>query len=123
MRHTIQLSRIVALFAVTCGFSEAAISGVQVLGATNVQAAIGLEAPADSACRIEVSENPNYDPLVNDVNPALFNGGDMDSRVGNVADSGRRIFIVGSRSVDQAADSKWYSRALQTATVHYFRIR
>ncbi|MEP6538657.1 MAG: hypothetical protein ABJF23_25180, partial [Bryobacteraceae bacterium] len=123
MRHTIQRFRIVALFAATCGLSEAAISGVQVLGATNVQAAIAFEAPAGAACRVEVSENPSYAPLANDVNPALFNGADLDSRSGSVTDAGRRIFIAGSRSVDQAADSKWYSRALQTDTIHYFRIR
>ena len=93
------------------------------LGATNVQAAVGFEAPADVSCRIEVSENPNYDPLIHDVDPALFTGADLDSRTGNVVDAGRRIFMLGSRSVDQALDQKWYSRALQTDTLHYFRIR
>lgn len=93
------------------------------LGATNVQAAIGFEAPPEVSCRLEVSENPNYDPLINDVNPSLFTGADLDNRTGNVVDSGKRIFVAGSRSVNQALDQKWYSRALQTDTLHYFRIK
>ena len=88
-----------------------------------MQAAIGFQAPADVACRIEVSENPNYDALVHDVDPVLFTGADLDGRTGNVMDAGRRIFVAGSRSVNLGLDQKWYSRALQTDTLHYFRIK
>ena len=123
VRNTVQLFRILASFAAAGGVSQAAISSVQVLGATNVQAALSFQAPADVPCRLEASEHSNYQPLVNDVNPALFAGADLDSRNGNVVDSGSRIFVLGSRAVDQASDRKWYSRALQTDTVHYFRIR
>ena len=96
---------------------------VQVTGSTNVQALISYQSPVEAACTVEVSENRNFQPLVHDVDPGLYPGADLDSRSGNVSGGQSRLFIVGKRAVEKAADGKWYSRALQTDTLHYFRVR
>jgi uncharacterized protein (TIGR03437 family) len=108
------------LFAI--GGAQAAISGVQVAGATNVQAVISYQAPNDAGCTIEVSEDPSLRPPVNDVNPDLFPGSNLDTRDAALVNGASRWFVVGRRAVDLAADGKWYSRALQTDTAHYFAI-
>ena len=102
---------------------NAQISNVQVTGSTNVQSIVTWQSPSDAACTLEVSQDPSYRPLVPDVDPDLFPGADLDSRDGNISDGRSRVFVVGKRAVHQAADIKWYSRALQTETLHYFRIR
>src|SRR4051794_16634108 len=112
MRNTAPWLGTFVFLAASGGVSQAAISAVQISGVTNVQAAISFQAPADVRCRLEASEDPSYQPLVHDVNPALFTGSDLDNRTGNVVDGASRIFILGSRSVNQASDKKWYSRAL-----------
>jgi uncharacterized protein (TIGR03437 family) len=101
---------------------SAAISNVQVIGSTNVQSLIGYQAPDSGACTLEVSENPDFQPLVKDVDPSLFPGASSDSRPGNISQGAGRMFIAGKRGVDRASDGKWYSRALQADTPHYFRI-
>ena len=102
--------------------AQAAITDVNVVGATPTQAVISYTAPDASACTIRVSTSPTYSPLVNDVNPALFVGANLDSRIGSVADGRARTFVAGSRTAQMAADGKYYSRALQAVTLHYFQI-
>ncbi len=103
--------------------AQGAVSDVKIIGSTNVQSLLTYTSPDDSACTLEVSEQPSLRPLVNDVNPALFPGADSDARAGNLADGRTRVFVIGRRAVEQGADGKWYSRALQAETMHYYRIR
>lgn len=90
---------------------------------TSTQAVIFYTAPNDSACTLAVSESSSLSPLVHDVNPALFNGSDLDSRPGSVSEGRQRVVVVGKRVAEQAADGKFYSRALQAATMHWLRIQ
>jgi len=89
---------------------------------TPTQAIVRYTAPDSSPCRMEVSESPGYAPLVHDVDPVLFPGADMDAREGNVTAGLDRWFVVGKRTVEKGADGKRYSRALQAATNHYYRL-
>ncbi len=114
---------LVCAFFVFATAAEAAISGVSVSGSTNVQSLLTYQAPDNNACTVQVSESPDFKPLVNDVNPDLFPGADSDSRQESISDGARRVFAIGRRAVEQGADGKWYSRALQTNTMHYYRVR
>jgi uncharacterized protein (TIGR03437 family) len=111
------------VFLVFTSVAGAAISGVSVSGSTNVQSLLDYQAPDDSPCTVQVSERADFKSLVNDVNPDLFPGADSDSRQGNITDGARRVFVIGKRAVEQGAGGVWYSRALQTDTTHYYRIR
>jgi hypothetical protein len=95
---------------------------VQVVGATPTQAVLSYTAPDNNACAVAVSESSSLSPLVNDVNPALFTGANLDNRAGNVVSGQARVAVIGRRSADQANDGKFYSRALQAFTPHYFTI-
>jgi hypothetical protein len=88
----------------------------------------------------------NVGVLVDDLNPALFPGADQDSRPGNPNggysrgfDEGRRtpgspavvagqgslyhrIFVVGKRTAELAADGNRYTRALQANSRHHFTL-
>lgn len=108
----------------------AAITNVQVLETTAAQAVISYTAPGARACTVEVSESPTYAPLVHDVNPALFPGSNSDQREGALSLGRDRIFVVGRTGMGYfgsinpflATNKRRYSRALQVATLHYFRI-
>jgi hypothetical protein len=60
--------------------------------------------------------------LVHDLNTRLVAGADQDGRPGNVVNGRDRMFVIGARTAAKAADGRWYSRALQAATRHHFRI-
>jgi hypothetical protein len=105
--------------AVTC---HAQTFTVQVDGLSTTQAVLSYTAPNNSACRIRVSEQPGFAPLVHDVDPSLFSGADSDLRPGNLFQGTSRVVVIGKRSSELAADQKIYSRALQAYTTHYFRI-
>ena len=110
------------LFLVSVVSVQAGISSVNVVGSTNVQSVLSYQAPGSSSCTLEVSESPDYKPLVRDVDPATFPGADSDGRAGNLVDGSSRVFVIGRRAVEQGADGKWYSRALQANTLHYYRL-
>ncbi len=114
--------RAFVLFCIA-GLAQAGIGNVQVIGSTNVQAVLSYQSSIDGTCTLQVSEKPDFRPLVHDVNPVLFPGADSDARPGNVSNGRNRIFVVGRRAVAQAADKKWYSLALQVDTVHYYQIQ
>ena len=103
--------------------AHAAISNVQVVATTNVQAILSYEAPtATGPCRLKLSEKASFEPAVHDVNPALFPGADQDTGAGSLLSGTTRIFVVGKRAVDRGSDGKWYSRALQADAPHFYRI-
>lgn len=100
----------------------AAITDLRVAGSTPTRVVIAYTAPDASACSVEASKNANFTPLAHDVNPALFSGANLDTRVGSVNDGRSRIFVTGTRRVDTAANGKKYSRALQNETAYFIRV-
>ncbi len=111
-----------ACLVVIAGAASGAVTNVRVLGTTNTQALLSYTAPDASACSVEVSESAGYSPLVHDVNGAYFPGDQMDSRQGAVGRGRDRTVVIGKRTVERAASGVAYSRALQAATTHYYRI-
>jgi hypothetical protein len=100
----------------------AAVTNVQVVGATATQALLSYLAPDETACVLEVSESSSFRPLIPDVDPSLFPGADRDDRAGDVSSGPKRLAILGRRTADIASNGHRYSRALQAATPHFFRI-
>lgn len=101
----------------------AQVTGVQVVGSSNTQTILTYQAPGAEACTVAVSERADFRTLVHDLNPALFEGANLDSRPGGVVNGRGRIFIAGARTVEKGRDGQWYSRALQADTVHHYRIQ
>ncbi|MCU1258516.1 MAG: hypothetical protein JWO80_1401, partial [Bryobacterales bacterium] len=101
------------------GFGTVTVDNVST---TATQAVILYTAPDPSPCIVELSESPSYTPLVPDLDPAKFAGANLDSRAGSVSHGTSRIFVAGRRAAEVGLDGVRYSRALQTATQHYFRI-
>lgn len=106
---------------------SAAISNLKVSGTTSTQAIVSYTAPNASGCSLAISEtadtsgNPQP-PLVHDVDPTLFSGADQDGRAGSITHGTARTFVIGRRDAERAADGRYYSRALQTNTMHYGKI-
>ena len=113
--------RIFLAFWITAGAASAAVSNARVMGVTSTQAVLSYTAPDTAACTVAVSTAAGFAPLANDVNPSLFEGANQDSRPGNISTGRARIFVVGKREVATSGGAN-YSRALQAATLHYFRI-
>ena len=80
-----------------------------------------VRAPDANPCSVEVSESPSYRPLAHDVDPVLFAGADQDNRDGTT-NGLQRVYVAGKRRAEKGTDGRWYSRALQAFTTHYFRI-
>ena len=94
---------------------------VEVTGISATQAILRYTSLLKRPCTVEVSESNTFRPLVHDVDPALFEGG-SDARSGRLNWLGEHVFVVGQRKAQRARDGRWYSRALQANTVHYFRV-
>jgi hypothetical protein len=114
--------RNILLFCLLATEAQATIQNVSVLGTSATQALIHYTAPNNSPCNVEVSESSTYLPLVYDVDSTKFTSASSDSRAGSITNGAERIFVAGKRSADVGLDGSRYSRALQTATQHYFRI-
>jgi hypothetical protein len=105
--------------------SFGAINNVRVTDATPREVILRYVAPTPAACTVEVSESPAYTPLVNDVDPTLFTGANSDFRNGT---QGRERFLVigaagkGITYAPVSTDGIKRSRALQTNTLHYYRL-
>ena len=95
---------------------------VGVVGTTNTQAVLVYSAPDAGACTVKVSQQPSLTPLVHDVDPALFPGADQDTRPETITAGTSRVFVVGKRIAQRAADGKNYSRALETYSTHYYQV-
>ena len=95
---------------------------VTVSGVTNTQAVLSYSATAGVPCNIKVSRQQSLTPVVLDVDPALFPGADTDSRPETITASNNRIFVVGKRLTQKAADGKNYSRALEAYAPHFFQV-
>ncbi|HTU48855.1 MAG TPA: hypothetical protein VMF91_27575 [Bryobacteraceae bacterium] len=92
------------------------------LSTTATQAILTYQAPDNEPCQVQVSENKSLSTLVYDVDPALFPGANLDSRPGNLSSGTARVFVVGKRAAEKAADGNYYSRALEAYTPHYFKV-
>ncbi len=110
------------LFCFLASSASATISNVVVLGTTATQAVIQYGAPNNSPCNVEISESPTYLPLVYDVDNSKFASASSDARPGSITNGVERRFVAGKRAAEVGLDTVRYSRALQTATQHYFRI-
>lgn len=95
----------------------AVVSNTRVLGVTHAQAILGYTAPSQAACTVEAGKQPSFTPLAHDVDSTLFAGSGNDG-----GGARTRVFNIGKMTVATALDGKIYSRALQAATVHYYRI-
>jgi len=115
---SIRLSTIV----LTASMDTGAVGNLQVRGVTSTQAILAYRAPDTNACSVEVSESASYLPLSHDVDPALFAGSNLDNRPGTTSSGLQRVFVAGKRRAEKGSNGRWYSRALQTFTTHYFRI-
>ena len=100
----------------------AAVTNVRVAGTTAAQAVVAYTAPDAAACSVAVSESAGYAPVVYDVDGAKFTNAMLDSRAGNMVRGRDRTFVVGRRAAEKALDNRFYSRALQANTLHYYRI-
>ena len=114
-------SRLLVLSLLAAAGADGAIA-VGNVNATATQALLTYTAPTSLPCTVEVSESPTYLPLVHDVDGSLFHNANLDSRPGGINRGTERLFVVGKRAAEVALDTVRYSRALQTATPHYFRI-
>jgi hypothetical protein len=114
--------RNIVLFCLLVTRVQGAIQNVSVLGTTATQALIHYTAPNNAPCNVEVSESSTYSPLVNDVDGTKFASAPSDARPGGISNGVERLFVVGKRDAEVGLDTMRYSRALQTATQHYFRI-
>lgn len=92
---------------------------LEVVGATATQVVIQYERPQHTPCRIELSESPTFDVMVNDVNPLLFPGSDTDSRA--LVEGATRTLVLGRRTTE-ASGKRRYSRALRADTWHHLRL-
>src|ERR1035437_10314888 len=106
----------------TASMAYGAVGNLQVRGVTSTQAILAYRAPDTNPCSVEVSESQSYLPLAHDVDPALFAGSNLDSRPEATVSGLQRVFVAGKRRAEKGINGRWYSRALQTFTTHYFRI-
>jgi|GEM_PF-5888855 len=106
----------------TASMAYGAVGNLQVRGVTSTQAILAYRAPDTNPCSVEVSESQSYRPLAHDVDPALFAGSNLDSRPEATVSGLQRVFVAGKRRAEKGTNGRWYSRALQAFTTHYFRI-
>jgi hypothetical protein len=90
-------------------------AGLTLVRTTHQQYTLAYRSPTPNPCTID-ARGPGNTPL-NDTNPALFANADKDMlRPSTVTNGLHRTVVIGSRSVETAADMKRYSRSAQTAT-------
>ncbi len=111
-----------ATIVLTTSMAYGAVGNLQVRGVTSTQAILAYRAPDANPCSVEVSESQSYSPLAHDVDPALFAGSNLDNRPESTGSGLQRVFVAGKRRAEKGINGRWYSRALQAFTTHYFRI-
>jgi hypothetical protein len=112
----------ISTIVLTASVAYGAVGNLQVRGVTSTQAILAYTAPDTNACSVEVSEMASYRPLAHDVDPVLFAGSNLDNRPETTASGLQRVFVAGKRRAEKGTTGKWYSRALQAFTTHYFRV-
>ena len=114
--------RLILPFLIPLLAADAAVQNVTVTEFSATQAIIKYQAPDQSPCTVEISENPTFIPAVNDVDPAKFGSASSDLRAGSINAGGERFFVAGKRAAEIRLDGVRYSRALQADTIYYYRI-
>jgi hypothetical protein len=114
--------RRVLLFLFSGVLLGAGITDVRVVAITPTQAVLAYTAPGEGRCTLKVTAGTPGGPLVNDVNPDLFDGADGDGRPGNLVSGTARVFVVGKRAAERAKNGRMSSRALEAFTRHYYEI-
>src|SRR6266545_5014212 len=105
-------------------------SGIAIrVNTTSRQTILSYIAPDALPCTVDVSESSSYTPVINDLNPGLFAGGNLDNRAGALgAGTTSRTFVVGTIPDTKGAlsnlalDGKRYGRALTPATTYFARV-
>lgn len=95
-------------------------TNVTLVGTTATQGIVEYDAPDEEPCRVEVSLVETFDPLVNDVNPAIFPGAGRDDRA--LRNGRHRTLVIGQRKAEPGVNGRMYSRALETGTAHALRL-
>lgn len=120
MRSILQLLRIAPALLPACLLGQ--LRNVVTQGVSPTQAVIAFSVPDPNDCLVQVSTDPAFGSLVNDTNDVLFPGSQKCNRTGSTVNGTDVVFVVGLRTSQKAADGRFYSRALQCNTTHYFRI-
>lgn len=111
---------LIAVFGVMA--AQGAITNVRITSTSATQAVLRFLAPDLTFCTIEVSESAAHTPLVNDVNSSLFADANKDSRDPSLQRGRERVFVLGKRTIERDTSGIARSRALQTATLHFYRL-
>ena len=109
-------------FGVALAHATSPVLPVTVSGVTATQAVLLYNAPDNTPCTVAVSQSSTMSPLMNDTNPVLFPGSNIDTRPGSIGNGTEHVVVIGKRSADVASDGRRYSRALQAFTQHYFSV-
>jgi hypothetical protein len=109
-----------------------AITNLHVTGVTAQQAVLNYTTTDGVACTVLVSPTQimgiPQPPYINDVNTAIFQNSNLDSRSGSLAIGNIRTFVIGQRASQLATASsanqlRHYSRSLQALTSYYGQLQ
>jgi hypothetical protein len=115
------------LAVLTAYCAAAQITSVRVLGTTATQAVVAYTAPDATACTLSASQTADGSgdptpPLIQDLDPSVFAGSNLDSRAGNISAGLARTFVIGKRDAEIAASGYYVSRALKANAFYYGKI-
>lgn len=113
------MSKVLLFLAAVPLLATTTFKGVQT---SSTQALLHWTTTSAAACTVEISTAASYTPLVFDVDPALYANANLDSREPYLQTGGQRIFVVGKRLTQRDLTGFPRSRALQAATLHFYRI-
>ncbi len=89
------------------------------------QIRIAFTAPDSSACRIRASRDSMFTVLAPDVDPALFTNANLSTRAGTYtdpSDATKHVFILGTRTIQQALNGNNVSRSLFQLTPYFIEV-
>lgn len=105
--------------------AAAAVADLSVVGTTSTQIVLSYTAPSEAGCTVEASKLAGYTPLAADVDPVIYAGSNLDSRIGSISQGRERIFVIGRQgpaAIEAGTDGYRRSRSLQADTTYYIRV-